>query len=199
MIYLKQALIQIRTDWKNALLLGCVATLLIMMVRFIPFGSAFLISLGLLFLQQATEFYLKNKVWPRRLEFMKGHWPALVACALILIPTSALLGAATGLLQSTQQLTTTLPLSLGMYWIAVYFYLIIAHSLRFRSRSGTLPKAIDQVAMSSLRRFRSYFSVSFNLTVAIMISSFVSGAGYILTLPLLFFATAYSYQDPLQK
>lgn len=196
---LKQALIQMKTDWQSALILGCVATLLVMAVRFIPFGSAFLLSLGLLFLQQVTEYRLKNKTWPRQMDFMNGRWLPVAVCALILIPTSALLGAATGLLQSPQEMISTLPLSLGLHWIAIYFYLIIAHSLKLRDDGGDLAKAIDLIAMNSLKQFRTYFATSFYLALAIMASSLIWGAGYILALPLLFLASSFSYQKPQPK
>lgn len=197
---LKQALIQMKTDWQSALLLGCVSTLLVMAVRFIPFGSAFLLSLGLLFLQQVTEYRLKNHSWPRHTDFMSGRWLPMVVCSLILIPTSALLGAATGLLQSPQEMISALPLSLGLHWIAIYFYLIVAHSLKLREEGGAdLAKAIDLIAMSSLRQFRSYFATSFYLALAIMVSSLTWGAGYIVVLPLLFFTSSFSYQRPPPK
>lgn len=192
---LKQALIQLKEDWRNSLLLGCIATIFVLLVRFVPYLSAFFISLGLLFLQEISNQYSQTHKWPQQFSFLKQHLLSFVVTALILLPTSALLGSAMGLLQSPQDIFQTIPLSLGLLILALYFYLILNHALRLNMESGTsLAKAIDVVALASMKNFKEYFLVSFYLSLAILISGLLWGAGFIVTLPFVFFATNSIYR-----
>lgn len=191
---LKQALIQLKEDWLNSLLLGCIATIFVLLVRFVPYVSAFLISLGLLFLQEVSNQYSETRKWPQNFSFLKQHLLSFVVTALILLPTSALLGSAMGLLQSPQNFLQTVPLSLGLLILALYFYLILNHALRLSMESGTsLAKSIDVAALASVKKFKDYFLVSFYLGVAVLIAGLLWGLGFIITLPFVFFATNYIY------
>ncbi|UXR65543.1 hypothetical protein EZJ49_04665 [Bdellovibrio bacteriovorus] len=197
---LKQALIQLKEDWRNSLLLGCIATIFVLLVRFVPYLSAFVISMGLLFLQEISNQYSQARKWPQQFNFIKQHLLSFVVTALILLPTSALLGSAMGLLQSPQDILQTIPLSLGLLILALYFYLILNHALRLNMENDTsLAKAIDIVALASIKNFKEYFLVSFYLSVAILISGLLWGFGFIVTLPFVFFATNHIYRHIKDK
>ncbi|AHZ85862.1 hypothetical protein AB1A81_01040 [Bdellovibrio bacteriovorus] len=191
---LKQALIQLKADWKNSLFLGCTATLFVLAVRFTPYVSALLISFGLLFLQEVTNRYLTFKAWPRDLTFLKENALTFLITSLILLPTSTLLGSAIGVLESPQDFLHTIPMSWGLLILAVYFYLVLAHALRMTIENGTaLAKAVDIAALASLKNFREYFIIAFYMALAVLISGILWGAGFIVTLPVIFYAAHYSF------
>lgn len=191
---LKQALIQLKADWKNSLFLGCTATLFVLAVRFTPYISALLISFGLLFLQEITNRLLTQKAYPKTASFLKENLPAFIISSLILLPTSALLGSAIGVLESPQNLLQTIPMSWGLLILALHFYLVLSHSLRLNIENDIpLAKAVDIAALASLKNFREYFIIAFYAGLAVLISGYLWGAGFIVSLPVIFYATHFCY------
>lgn len=183
-------------DWRNSLLLGVIASCYIFFVRFIPYISVYVVSVGLLIIQQITNNFLTNQKWPQNFSFLKNQLAPISITALVLIPTSTLLGSAIGLLESPQSIIHTAPLSFLLLIIAIYFYLILAHSIRLNLEENiSLPKAIDIAALASLKNMRVYLIMSFYLGLLILIAGLLYGVGLIVALPLLFFGTHFSYVD----
>ncbi|WP_374029530.1 hypothetical protein [Bdellovibrio bacteriovorus] len=191
----KQALNHFKGTWKDSLIFGLCATLIVFLVRYIPYVSAFLISFCLLALQEIAQYKVEKNAWPREL-FHKKSLPSYLITSLILLPTSVLLGSAIGILQSPQALWMTAPLSLGLLMLAVYFYFVLSHSLRFHLETNeSLGKAIDVVGLVSIKSFKNYFVLSFYFALLILLSSLIAGLGLIAVLPLLFYVGHFFYLE----
>jgi hypothetical protein len=192
----KQALIQLKSDLKNSLLLGAGGTVFIYSVRNIPYLSAFFLALGVLILQELACKLAAAHTWHRDLDFLKKNLVAYIGTSLVLLPTFVLAGSAMGILQSPQGLALTMPLALILFMLSVYFYFVLSHALRLHvNKKISLAKAIDILGISSLRRFRMYFVLSFYLGLLLMLSGMTWGAGFIISLPLLFYTDHYAYLE----
>lgn len=196
----KQALNQLNNSWKNSLLLGVLATFFVFLVRYIPWGSAFVMSFGILIFQEVARNLVVTTSWRHHSPFLRKEWIPYLITSLILLPTSVLMGSALGILESPQTLLATAPMSLGLLILAVYFYLVLSHALRLHSeKNESLAKAIDIVGLASLRHFRLYFTLSFYFGLLILISGMTKGVGLLVTLPLLFYANHFAYVEMNQR
>lgn len=190
----KQALNHFKNNWHYGLILGSAAAFIVLFSRHIPYISSFLMSAGLLSLQQIADQKIRGEKG-KTLLTTKELTPFLVA-AVVLFPTGVLLGSSMGILESPQPLHMTLPLSLGLFILSIYFYLVLSQALRLRLESKVnIAKAIDVVGLNSFKRFRLYLSLSFYLAILVMISGLTWGAGFIITLPLLFYVSYFSYLE----
>ena len=112
------------------------------------------------------------------------------------MPTSILVGSAFGLLQTPQELWMTLPLTSGLFFLGIYFYIILNQAIELHLNSSqTLAKSIDVVALTSFRFLKKYALASFYLGALFSLSSLANGAGFVLALPALFFVTYYLDQE----
>ncbi|MBV2168109.1 MAG: hypothetical protein KUL82_05310 [Bdellovibrio sp.] len=196
----KQALNQLNSSWKNSLILGALATFFIFLIRYIPWGSAFVMSFGILIFQEVARNLVVTSSWRPHSQFLRKEWIPYLITSLILLPTSVLLGSALGILESPQTLLATAPMSLGLLILAVYFYLVLSQALRLHSeRNESLAKAIDIVGLASLKNFRLYFTLSFYFGLLILISGMTKGVGLLVTLPLLFYANHFAYVEMNQR
>lgn len=196
----KQALNQLNSSWKNSLILGALATFFIFLVRYIPWGSAFVMSFGILIFQEVARNLVVTASWRPHSQFLRKEWIPYLITSLILLPTSVLLGSALGILESPQTLLATAPMSLGLLILAVYFYLVLSQALRLHSeRNESLAKTIDIVGLASLKNFRLYFALSFYFGLLILISGMTKGVGLLVTLPLLFYANHFAYVEMNQR
>ena len=149
-------------------------------------------SAGLLSLQQIADQKIRGEKG-KTLLTTKDLTPFLVT-AVVLFPTGVLLGSSMGILESPQPLYSALPLSLGLFILSIYFYLVLSQALRLRLESKVnIAKAIDVVGLNSFKRFRLYISISFYLAILVMISGLTWGAGFIITLPVLFYVSYFLY------
>lgn len=192
----KQALNQLKISWKYSLLLGLIGTILIFTVRYIPYLSAFALAFGILILQEFAQMGINSPAGPYNLNFIRKNLLSFTGTSLILLPTIVLGGSAFGILESPQGLLTTLPLAGCLFILAIYFYLILSHSLRFHLETKvSLPKAIDLIGISSIRNFRLYLILSFYFGVLLLISALAWGIGFIIALPLLFYVDHFAYLE----
>lgn len=191
----KQALNHFKVHWRDSLLLGLVATAFIVCLRPLPYLSAFAISVFLLLFQFVSERLIEHKNW-RDFSSLKNGVASLIIVSVVLFPTNVLVGSALGLLQSPQGFLMTLPVVWGLLILCVYFYLVLSHSLRLRLTENVgIAKAIDIVGAASLKNFQAYFRLSFYLSLMIIVSGLTWGVGFIVTLPLVFFSSHFSYLD----
>lgn len=192
----KQALIAMKNLWRETLALGFFVTGLLFVVRVLPFISMFALSIALILIQRAVTTRLANGNWPKNFSFLKSKWPAYIIVGIILMPTSILVGSAFGLLQTPQELWMTLPLTCGLFFLGIYFYIILNQAIELHLNSTqTLAKSIDVVALTSFRFLKKYALASFYLGAIFALSSLVRGAGFVLALPALFFVTYYLDQE----
>lgn len=200
MNYFKQALIQMRSQFKNTLILGASSTLLLLSVRHIPYLNAFLLGLGLLTLQSLSNLLIVEQAWPKNLSFLYKNLITYIGASLILFPSYVLGGSAFGILQNPQEITTMLPMAAGLFMITAYFFLLISHSLRWHlEKKMSLAKSIDLVAGASLRNYRKYFNISFYIGILLTLSVWTWGVGFIFTLPFLFYCSHFLFTDMDQK
>lgn len=191
----KQALIQLKNDWLNALLLGCFSAAYVIAARFVPFISAFLLSLGLILLQAYARYFLQFKSW-KKPPFKKDTFLSLFIISIVLIPTSALFGSATGILESPQTLIQSVPMALFLLILAIYFYGIFYHALQLRLDTNvSIAKAIDVAALVSFKNLKLYLVMCFYLALLFVLAGLTYGAGLVLALPLLFFANSFAYDS----
>lgn len=196
----KQALFQFKSTWKNSLLLGATSAAFVIVVHNLPYVSAFLISFGILLFQTIAQNLIEGKTKSRDLPFLGKGLVSYLVIGLILLPTSVLLGSAIGILQSPQDLITTIPLSLGLIILGLFFYFLFSHSLRYHLETKeSLGKAIDVIGLTSLKNFRLYLSLNVYFSMLILISGITKGAGLIAILPLLFYANCFSYLEIQKK
>lgn len=192
----KQALNQLKNHLQHSLLLGVLGALLLYTVRHIPYLGAFVLAFGALYLQDLARTLAETNAWPRNFQIIKGNLFAYVGTSVVLVPTFVLGGSAMGLLQSPQGLLLVMPLALLLFILSIYFYFILSHSLRLHLETKlSLPKAIDTVGLSSIRNFKIYLPLSFYFGLLMMLSGMTWGAGYVISLPLLFYVGHYSYLE----
>lgn len=192
----KQALILLKANPKESLLLGLVATCFVFLVRYVPYISALVISFGVLALQEFAQKWIETKTWSQDLHALKkGVLPYLIV-SFVLLPTSVLLGSALGVMESPQGIFYNFLLSWGLMILAVYFYFVLSQALRFHLEGNDgLAKAIDRVGLASFRHFKNYFVLSFYFSFLILLSEMIKGVGLLVTLPLLFFTNHYLYLE----
>ncbi|WP_295905631.1 hypothetical protein [uncultured Bdellovibrio sp.] len=189
----KQALNHLKSHWQQSLALGAAASVLLLLTRYLPYIGAFFISLILLIFQHATEQWLAGKNW-KDISFLKKALPAFIIVSVILFPTSVLVGSSMGIIQSSQGFFVAVPTAWGLLMIAVYFYLVLSHSLRLRFEDNVgIAKAIDIAGMASLKNFKLYFILSFYLSLLLVLSGFAWNIGLLVILPLLFFSSHFSF------
>ncbi len=192
----KQALIAFKTNWKESLYLGAAATVFIFFSQIVPFIGAFLISIGLLIFQELTNIRLETGKWKMDLTHFRNDWMSLIITAIVLMPTGILLGSAFGILQSPEAHWRSLPTSLSLFILGIYFYMILSHgfNLQQRQRVG-IARTLDMSALASVKNFKLYLVASFYVSVALMIGGLLRGAGFVLALPFLFYAGYYVFAD----
>ncbi len=184
----KQAYIQFKINWKESLFIGCIASLLVMLAQFIPVLGPIFISLGLLVLQLLTNFWIRHSSWPKDLDFLKKSAVSLLVVGVLLAPTSILIGSAYGVLQSPQDLMTSVPTSLGLFIIGILFYFILVHALiQTERRSVNIIKALDQAALSNLRNIKSLALPCLIFAVLFSVNQWTYSLGLIVIFPLLFY------------
>lgn len=192
----KQALNLIKYDWRSSLLLGLVSTAIILVATVSPLFSSFFIALSILIIQEASTYFIINKSWRLKTNLKPDQFMALVATALLLIPTSILLGSALGLLQSPQQWFVTTPLSLTLLIIAMFFYFVLSHALRLHLESKqSLMKSFDSIGLGSIKNFRVYLTVSFYSACLVLFAGMTKGVGLIVVLPLILFVNHFSFLE----
>ncbi|MDG0814739.1 hypothetical protein [Bdellovibrio svalbardensis] len=196
----KQALIAFKTNWKESLYLGAAATVFIFFSQVVPFIGAFLISLGLLIFQELTNIRLRTGQWKLDLSHFQNDWMSLIITAIILMPTGILLGSAFGLLQSPQEHWRTFPMSLGLFILGIYFFMILSHGFNLQQKlHGGIAKALDATALASIKNFKLYLVASFYTSVALMIGGLLKGVGFVLALPFLFYVGYFVFADMVNK
>jgi hypothetical protein len=189
----KQALNQYRTHWQESLLIGLFSFVCILAAPSIPLIGPFFLSLVILSFQLVIWFRLSNKRWPIKSDLFPRSLIPLLVCSLVMTPTSILIGSAHGLLQSPQNILTSWPMSVGLLFIAIYFYFLIAHALLItRATELGIAKALDQAALDTLRNFRVFAPQCLIFAVIFLISQATWGAGWILSLPLLYYVGSFS-------
>ncbi|WP_373998682.1 hypothetical protein [Bdellovibrio bacteriovorus] len=195
----KQALIQLKSQWKYSLILGAIGFVVAFSLRHIPYVSAVLTAFALLVLQHLTDRWLEGKNW-KDLSIVKESLLPFIVTSLILFPTTVLIGSSFGILQSPQEYLSGAPLSLGLFILGTFFYLVLTHALRYRLDTGTgLAEAVDIVGLASMKNLRHYFVVSFYLALLLLIAGVTWGIGFLLAFPVLFFSSYYSYLEMKSK
>jgi hypothetical protein len=189
----KQALIQYKTHWQESLLIGLFSFVCILAAPSIPLIGSFFLSLVLLSFQLVIWFRLENKRWPIKGDLFPQVVIPLLVCSLVMTPTSILIGSAHGLLASPQSLLTSWPLSVGLLFVGIYFYFLIAHALLLtRATALGIAKALDRAALDSMRNFRQLTPLCLIFAVLFSISQATFGAAWVLALPLLYYVCSYS-------
>lgn len=192
----KQALFAMKNLWRETVALGLVATALLLVVRLVPYLSMFALSLVLILFQRTVTTRFDSGRWPTNFLFLKRKWPAYIIVGIVLMPTSILVGSAFGLLQTPQELWMTLPLTCGLFFLGIYFYMILNQAIELHLNSPiTLAKSIDVVALRSFRYLKKYSLASFYLGILFGVSSLINGAGFVAALPALFYVTYYLDQE----
>lgn len=191
----KQALIQYKTQWRESLLIGLCSFLCVLAAPMIPLAGSFFLSLVLLSFQLVIWYRITHKAWPQQGELFPQMVTPLVICSLVMTPTSILIGSAHGLLDSPQNILTSWPLSIGLLFIGTYFYFLIAHALILaKSTDLGIAKSLDHAALDTVRRFKIFAPLCLIFAVLFLISQETRGAGWILTLPLLFFTCSFAVE-----
>ncbi|MGZ3774453.1 MAG: hypothetical protein ACXVCY_12940 [Pseudobdellovibrionaceae bacterium] len=193
----KQAFNQIKKDWRTNLLFGFASTIFVIVVHNLPYINAFLLSLGALVFQHLAQNLLIDKNG-KSVDFsvIKKNFMSFLIVSLILLPSNVLLGSALGILQSPQDVFTTFFISGGLITIGLFFYFLFSHSLIYHLRTKeNLGKSIDITGISTIKNFRFYITLSSCFAILIMLSNITKGALLIITLPLLFYTTLFSYLE----
>lgn len=189
----KQALIQYKTHWQESLLIGIFSFMCVLAAPSIPLVGSFFLSLVLLSFQLVIWFRLENKRWPIKSDLFPQVIIPLLICSLVMTPTSILIGSAHGLLASPQDLLTSWPLSIGLLFVGIYFYFLIAHALLLtRAANLGIAKALDRAALDTMRNFRLFAPLCLIFAVLFLLSQATFGVGWIIALPLLYFVCTYS-------
>lgn len=196
----KQALMIYKENWKESLLLGIAATCFTFFSQIVPMIGALLISVGLLVFQEMANLRLQKGRWQRDLSHLQTDWVSWVITAVILMPTGILMGSAFGLLHSPQELWRTLPVALGLFMLGVFFYFILNHGLNLQMEQPEgIAKALDKSALAAIRNLRLYFPSAFYVSALLVISTFLRGFGFIVSLPFMFYVCFYLYAELKKK
>jgi hypothetical protein len=189
----KQALIQYKTHWQESLLIGLFSFVCVLAAPSIPIVGSFFLSLVLLSFQLVIWFRLENKRWPIKNDLFPQTVIPLLVCSLVMTPTSILIGSAHGLLASPQDLLTSWLLSIGLLFVGLYFYFLIAHALLLtRATNLGIAKALDRAALETMRNFRLFAPLCLIFAILFLISQATLGAGWVLALPLLYYTGSFS-------
>lgn len=192
----KQALIAFKTSWKESLYLGATATIFTFFSQSVPYAGALLIALGLLIFQEIVNVSLENHQWQMNLSHLKDHLSSLLITSFILMPTGILLGSAFGLLESPQSRWQSLPMSMGLFMLGIYFYLILSHGFRLQQlKHQNIAKSLDIAALSSLKHLKLYLTASFYISIALLTGSLLHGVGFVLSLPFLFYSDYFVFNS----
>lgn len=189
----KQALNQYKDYWKESLFIGLLSLLCVLAAPFIAVVGSFILSLILLCIQATVWFWLENKKWPRFKDLFPQIVVPLVICSIVMTPTSILIGSASGLLQGPSGILTSAPLALGILFLGLFFYFLVARAL-LMTLAGMHPiaQALDKAALESVRDLKKMTPLCLTFAVLFLISQLTWGALWIATLPLLYYATANS-------
>ena len=191
---IKQALIAYKTNWKQSLYLGVVATLYTFFSQVIPTLGALLITFGLLIFQELANLYLENGSWRMDLSHLKEDGLSFFLTSVIMMPTGILFGSAFGILESPQGQWQNLPFSLLLFILGVYFYFILSHGLRLKQQTSlSFVKAMDVTSLASIKNFRLYFPACFYVSLILMVASLLRGLGFIVALPILFYCSHFVF------
>lgn len=189
-----------KENWKESLLLGIAATSFTFFSQIVPMIGALLISVGLLIFQEMANLRLQKGRWERDLTHLKNDWLAWIITAVVLMPTGILMGSAFGLLHSPQELWRTLPMALGLFMLGVFFYFILTHGLNLQlEQPEGIAKTLDKSALASVKNLRLYFPCVFYVSVLLVISAFMRGFGFIVSLPFMFYVSFYLYTEMKNK
>jgi hypothetical protein len=182
----KQALILTKQYWKESLLIGLCTALVIFALQYILVFGVFLGALALLTLQIYLNDYFLHQQKKFNRAMYRNHIASWLIATILLVPTCILAGSAFGLISSPQALLTTTPIGLSLNIIAIYFYLIITQALivEIKTSSGYI-KALDKVALESLRNLKDYLFICVIVGLFLTAGSFLSAAGVIIATPLL--------------
>ena len=191
---IKQALTVFKLHQKSCLAIGIATSLLIYAVSFVPYMSAFLFSSILLLADgccvELTAHSQSRVSW----RFFKKNPSAFFATSLMLLPTIILSGSSLGILQNPQEPIFTYPLALGLFWLGIIFYFLLSQALRLHVESDiTFFKAVDKVALIILKNFKGYLSVSFYLSLGLMLAELTRGLVMIVLVPTLFISSHFLY------
>lgn len=189
----KQALNQYKEHWKISLALGLLSMMCVLAAPSVPLAGSFVLSLLLLSFQAVTWFWLEYKKWPQKNDLIPRIIIPLLVCSIVMTPTSILIGSASGLLSSPQGILTSWPLALGIIFLGLYFYFLISRALLITlSSSVGIAQALDQAALESIKNFKEMSPLCLIFSALVLLSEVTFGVIWILTLPLLFFATSYT-------
>lgn len=192
----KQALNQLKMNWSHSLLFGFVAMSFIYLARVTPWLGAYIVSLVLLLFQEMSRILLVEQRSLRKFTLEGKELVSYLIVALILLPTSALFGSAIGLLESPQSFLIKLPLSMLLFIVASYFYIILSQALRWHIESRqNLGRAIDSLGVESIKHFRKYLALSFYVGLLVLVSAMTKGVGLIVALPVIFLVNHYLYLE----
>ena len=124
----------------------------------------------------------------------------LFVIALVMLPTSVLIGSSIGLLDNPEALLVAVPTSFGLLMLALYFYFVLSQSLRLHfDKKVSIAKAIDIVGLASIRNFKFYLALSFYAALLILIAGMIKGEGLIVALPFLFYINHFAYLEMNQN
>ncbi|MEK2689611.1 hypothetical protein [Bdellovibrio sp. GT3] len=196
----KQALIMFRTNWKDSLILGVLATLFTFFSQIVPVIGALLISVGLLIFQELANLRLQKGRWERDFTHLQKEWVSWLVTAVILMPTGILMGSAFGIIHSPQPIAQSLPAGFGLMALGVFFYFILTHGLNLQLETHQgIAKSLDRAALSSVRNLGPYVAATLVIAAALVIATYLRGYGLILALPLMFFTCFYLYMQMKKK
>ncbi|WP_413583175.1 hypothetical protein [Bdellovibrio sp. HCB288] len=196
----KQALIMFRTNWKDSLILGVLATLFTFFSQIVPVIGALLISVGLLIFQELANLRLQKGRWERDFTHLQKEWVSWLVTAVILMPTGILMGSAFGIIHSPQPVAQALPAGFGLMSLGVFFYFILTHGLNLQLETHQgIAKSLDRSALSSVRNLGPYVAATLVIAAALVIATYLRGYGLILALPLMFFTCFYLYMQMKKK
>lgn len=189
----KQALIQYKTHWQESLLIGLFSFMCVLAAPTLPLVGSFFLSLVLLSFQLVIWFRLEYKRWPIKSDLFPQSITPLLVCSLVMTPTSILIGSAHGLLASPQGILTAWPMSVGLLFIGIYFYFLIAHALLLtRAANLGIAKALDRAALDTMRNFRVFAPLCLIFAVLFLASQLTMGIGWVIALPLLYYTCSSS-------
>lgn len=189
----KQALIRYKEHWKVSLILGILSTMCVLAAPLVPLAGSFVLSFLLLTLQAVTWFWTDHNRWPGKNDLLPRIIVPLLVCSIVMTPTSILIGSASGLLSSPQGFMTSWPLALGIIFLGLYFYFLISRALLLTlSTSLGIAQALDQAALESIKNFRKMSPLVLIFSTLVLLSEVTLGVAWVITLPLLYFATSFT-------
>jgi len=114
---------------------------------------------------------------------------------LVLIPTSILIGSASGLLQNIGDYGLNILLSFLFFFVGIGFFFILTHALAFNIfKNENLPKAFDKTSMVFIKNIRMFSVLCFYLGGAALISVLSRGLIFVIVMPILYYSSFYSFK-----